>query len=144
MTRAESLRLVEQEVGTLLRRVRRAIGVRARAVHEGLQPSAYLLLTHLADSGPARSSAIVDAFEIDKGAISRQVQHLVDLGLVVREPDPADGRAMLLSVTADAQRRLADVTSHRRKLLDERLGDWSEADLDVLVSVLGRYNRALD
>ena len=33
---------------------------------------------------------------------------------------------------------------HRRKLLDERLGDWTEEDLDVLVTALGRYNRSLD
>jgi len=144
VNRGESLALIEQEVGVLIRRVRRVIVVRARAVHENLQPSSYLLLAHLADCGPARSSAIVEAFEIDKGAISRQVQHLVDLGLVERAADPADGRATLLTVTPEAQRRLADVKSHRRKLLDERLDDWTESDLDVLVAALARYNQALE
>ena len=144
MTRAESLIQIEQEVGALIRRVRRVIGDRARAVHEGLQPSAYLLLAHLAEQGPSRSSAVVEAFEIDKGAISRQVQHLVDLGLVVRDADPADGRAMLLTVTPEAERRLTEVARQRRTLLDERLGEWTEADLQVLVSALRRYNRALE
>ncbi|MGI8645584.1 MAG: MarR family winged helix-turn-helix transcriptional regulator [Nocardioides sp.] len=136
--------MIEAEVGVLIRRVRRVIGERARAVHEGLQPASYLLLAHLAEIGPARSSVVVDAFEIDKGAVSRQVQHLVELGLVERQPDPADGRATLLSVTPEAQARLADVRAHRRKWLDERLGDWTEQDLDVLVKALGRYNRAFD
>jgi len=144
MTRAESLVRIEQEVGVLIRRVRRVIGERARAVHEGLQPSSYLLLAHLAESGPMRSSAVVEAFEIDKGAVSRQVQHLVDLGLVEREPDPDDGRATLLRVTPDATTRLAEVTRRRRELLDRRLGDWTEDDLGVLVSALGRYNQALE
>ena len=49
-----------------------------------------------------RASAIAEAFGIDKGAISRQVQHLVDLGLVDRTPDPADGRADLLAASDDA------------------------------------------
>ena len=61
----------------LIRRVRRVIGVRARAVHEALQPASYLILAHLDDerpgAGPRRSWS---AFGIDKGAISRQVQHL--------------------------------------------------------------------
>lgn len=144
MTRAVALGMIESEVSVLIRRVRRVIGERARAVHEGLQPAAYLLLAHLVDSGPCRSSVIVEAFGIDKGAISRQVQHLVDLGLVERSPDPDDGRATLVSVTSEAQARFADVRDHRRKWLDERLGDWTEEELDVLVKALGRYNRALD
>ena len=67
MTRAAALGMIESEVSVLIRRVRRVIGERARAVHEGLQPAAYLLLAHLADSGPCRSSVIVEAFGIDKG-----------------------------------------------------------------------------
>ena len=101
---------LEHEVGVLIRRVRRVIGERARAVHPDLQPASYLVLTYLADAGRAAASAIVEAFGIDKGAVSRQVQHLVDLGLLERTPDPADGRATLLAVTDDARRRLADVT----------------------------------
>ena len=49
-----------------------------------------------------RASAIAEQFDIDKGAISRQVQHLVDLGLVDRVTDPDDGRAMLVSVSDEA------------------------------------------
>ena len=144
MTRADSLIELEREVGVLIRRVKRVIGERARSVHESLQPSSYLLLTHLAEQGPSRSSVFVDAFAIDKGAISRQVQHLVELGLVERTPDPADGRAMLISVTADGLDRLQSVAHERRRLLDERLGGWTEADLETLVTSLNRYNRALE
>ena len=142
--RADSLRDLEHEVGVLIRRIKRVIGVRAHAVHPDLQPASYLMLAHLADVGPTRSSAIAGAFDVDKGAISRQVQHLVDLGLVDRVPDPADGRATLVSASADAVRRMADVSTRRREWLDERLGDWSDADLAGFVEVLGRYNAALD
>jgi hypothetical protein len=44
----------------------------------------------------------------------------------------------------DAGRRLGDVLAHRRKRLDERLGDWSDAELTGFVDALGRYNKALD
>jgi DNA-binding MarR family transcriptional regulator len=102
------------------------------------------MLGYLAEHGPMRSSAIAGVFDIDKGAFSRQVQHLVDLGLVDRMPDPDDGRAWLVSASDDAVRRLADVTAHRRKFLDERLGDWTDEELVGFVDVLGRYNAALD
>jgi DNA-binding MarR family transcriptional regulator len=144
MARTETIGQLEQEVGVLIRRVRRIIHERARLVHPDLQPASYLLLAYLAESGPRRSSAISDNFGIDKGAISRQVQNLVQLGLVERTPDPDDGRATLLSATAEATARLAEVSQHRRKNLDERLGDWSEDDLTSFVAALARYNAALD
>ena len=143
MPRAETVRALEHEVGVLIRRVRRAIGERARAVHPDLQPMSYLMLAHLAESGPLRSSALAEIFGVDKGAVSRQVQHLVELELLDRTPDPADGRATLLSPSEDARRRLREVQKQRRRRLDERLGDWSESDLEALVAALGRYNRTL-
>jgi DNA-binding MarR family transcriptional regulator len=71
------------------------------------------------------------------------VAHLIDLGLVERTPDPDDGRATLLTVTAEGTRRLKDVADDRRKWLDEQLGDWSESELSAFVSELARYNAAL-
>ena len=144
MSRADELGRLEQELGVLIRRVRRVIGERARAVHPDLQPASYLMLTYLAAEGPQRSSVVSDKFNVDKGAISRQVQHLCELGLLEREPDPVDGRAMLISASADAVRRMAAVDRDRRRWLDEQLKEWSEEDLRRFVGGLGRYNRALD
>lgn len=141
--RTETLRHLEQEVGVLVRRVRRIIGVRAAAVHPDLQGVSYLMLGYLAQHSPLRASELCAVFDMDKGAVSRQVQHLLDLGLVDRTPDPADGRATLISVSEDGTRRLGDVAEHRRKLLAERLGDWSADDLDQLAALLSRYNAAL-
>ena len=143
-SRTDTVRHLEHEVGVLIRRVKRVIGERARAVHEDLLPASYLMLSYVADHGPARSSAVAEMFTIDKGAISRQVQHLVDLGLLERTPDPADGRATLLVVSEEGRRRLADVADQRRKLLDERLGDWSDDQLASFVQDLARYNAALE
>ncbi|CAB4716404.1 MAG: MarR family transcriptional regulator [Actinobacteria bacterium] len=143
-TRTESLMRLEQEVGVLIRRIRRVIGERAQAVHEDLQPASYLMLSYLAEEGPMRASRMAETFQIDKGAISRQVQHLVDLGLVERTDDPDDGRAMLVSASPEAVRLLSQVQVQRRAWLDLQLGDWDEAELDAFVSELGRYNKALD
>ena len=142
--RSEALRSIEREIGVLLRRVRRVIGVRARAVHPDLQPASYLVLTHLEERGPARSSAVVEDLGIDKGAVSRQIQHLVDLGLVERAPDPADGRALLLSLTDDARARLARVQAERSEQYDRRLGEYTTAELTSFAGQLARYNAVLD
>lgn len=144
MTRADELGRLEQEVGVLIRRVKRVIGERARAVHPDLQPASYLMLMFLGAEGPQRSSVVSERFGVDKGAISRQVQHLCDLGLLVREPDPLDGRASLVSASADAVRRMQAVDRDRRRWLEEQLVEWSEDDLSEFVASLGRYNTALD
>jgi DNA-binding MarR family transcriptional regulator len=143
-TRADLLGGLEQEVGVMIRRIRRVIGERARSVHPDLQSSSYLMLTWLDHHGAQRASAMAEAFVIDKGAISRQVQHLLDLGLVDRTPDPDDGRATLVSVSAAAAARMSEVNDDRRRWLDERLGDWPDHDLSEFVRMLGSYNAALD
>jgi len=144
VSRADELGHLEQEVGVLIRRVKRVIGERARAVHPDLQPASYLMLTFLASEGPQRSSVMSERFNVDKGAISRQVQHLCELGLLDREPDPVDGRAMLISASADAVHRMEAVDRDRRRWLEEQLAEWSENDLREFVASLGRYNVALD
>ncbi len=141
--RGEVLGALEGEVGLLLHRVRRVIGERAQSVHPELSGSSYLLLGQLAEHGPLRSSTLVETFGVDKGAVSRQIQQLVALGLVERHPDPEDGRAQLLGVTDAAREALAEVSTQRRKLLADRLSDWTEADLRELVDALARYNQAL-
>ena len=128
----------------MIRRIRRVIGERSRAVHPDLQSSSYLMLTWLNQHGAQRASAMAEAFGIDKGAISRQVQHLLDLGLVDRSPDPDDGRATLVSISAEAATRVLELNETRRRWLDDRLGDWPDSDLSEFVRMLSSYNAALD
>lgn len=142
--RDEALRRLEAEVGVMLRRVRRVIAERAQLVHDGLQPSGYLVLTHVADHGPLRGADLCAELDLDKGAVSRRVQHLIDLGLIERHADPDDRRATRLSVTDDGAQRLVSVGRHRREMLDQRLSGWADADIDDLVGLLSRYNATLD
>ncbi|HWI43610.1 MAG TPA: MarR family transcriptional regulator [Nocardioides sp.] len=142
-TRVDALREVEGEMAVLLRRLRRVIGERARAVHPELQASSYLMLGYIRDNGPLRASAMCTIFDIDKGAISRQLQHLIALGLVDRQPDPEDGRATLLSISEEGLRRLETVADGRRKQVDEKLADWTVEDLAGFAASIRRYNDAL-
>jgi len=141
--RVDTLRTLEQEMGVVVRRVRRVIVERARAVDPGLQIAGFLVLSYLTGNGPARSADVVEELGIDKGAISRHVQHLIDLGLVSREPDPCDGRASILSVTEEGLLRMDVVAEHRRHNLERKLADWTNDDLVAFVDSLSRYNRSL-
>ena len=115
--RAADLRRVEAEVGILIRRVKRVLGERARLLHPDLHPATFFLLNHIVERAPIRAADLVGAFGMDKGGVSRQVQHLVDLGLVDRRPDPEDRRASLLAPTEEATRRRLGRGHHPRLLV---------------------------
>ncbi|SEB66058.1 DNA-binding transcriptional regulator, MarR family [Nocardioides exalbidus] len=142
-SRYDDLRAIEAEVGTLIRRVKRVIGERAREVHPDLHPMTFFILTHLAKEGPMRGADLSDAFGMDKGGVSRQVQALVDLGLVVRMPDPEDRRAILLDASDEGRTRLDAMSRRRSDRFDARLSDWSDEDLATFSAQLSAYNTAL-
>lgn len=144
MADEENLRALEREMGVLVRRLRRVIALRARMLHPDLSPAAYPMLVALNDSGPRRASDLVEMFSIDKGAVSRQVQTLLELGLIERHRDPDDRRALILAITDEGSRRLASIALARRHEVGALLEDWTEDDLSRFVGLLSRYNAALE
>jgi DNA-binding MarR family transcriptional regulator len=77
----------------------------------GISMWGYVVLNAL-DSGPARTqAALAQAIGADKTRIIATLDELQQAGLITREPDPADRRARLLSITqAGQQTRLAAQT----------------------------------
>lgn len=142
--RLHALRELEHEVGILMRRVKRALAERAALVHPDLPPTSYVVLAWLLEAGPRRSSEIAEAFDLDKGAVSRQVHLLTDLGLIDKAPDPADGRAAILTATDEARRRMDEIGVHRLERLDQRLAEWTDGDVADLVATFRRYNQTLE
>lgn len=142
--RIAAMRTVEHEIGVLMRRVRRAVAERAREVHPDLLPAGYLVLAQVHEDGRTRASDLGCTLQLDKGAVSRTVQHLLDLGLLDRAPDPDDGRATLLSVSALGRRRFRAVDEQRRRALQDRFTSWSSDDLLSVSATLRRYNASFD
>ena len=99
----------------------------------------YLMLGYMNERGPVRASAVVEAFNLDKGAVSRHVQALVEFGLATKERDPDDGRAWVVSLTEEGRPRMHELATVRRAQLGRRLEDWSDDELELL----RRHPRAL-
>lgn len=138
--RDRGLDALEHEVLVLVRRARRVIADRAAQVHPDLSPASYLLMGLVRDRGQVRAADVCDAFDLDKGAVSRQVQQMAELGLVERAADPADRRATLLTLTDAGKEAMALVDARRRERLRERLDEWDDAALADFVASLHRYN----
>jgi DNA-binding MarR family transcriptional regulator len=86
--------------------------------------------------GPATASGIAAKLEITKQAAAQQISYLVDRGYLVREVDPSDGRAQLVSMTERG--RLATVAA--RESAEAHVETWrqqlSTAEFDALANTL--------
>lgn len=139
--RFEALSALEHEFGVMNRRMRRVMAERAAMVHPDLGPVAYSMLGALWEGGPQRATALADLFAIDKGAVSRTVQQLEELGLIERTPDLDDRRASTLSLSAEGRRRIEEVARIRQAGWNAQMSDWTEDELDQFVAMLAHYNR---
>ena len=132
---------VEREIGLLLRRSRAISARLSRELHPDLDGAAYGLLALLQDAGPLRASDLVARLGLDKSTVSRQVSTLVELGLVTREADPADGRAQVLNTSPEGAARLSRIRDARRARWEADLADWPTEDVATLGELLARFNR---
>jgi DNA-binding MarR family transcriptional regulator len=134
---------IADEVGTQLIRLVRLME-RKHAQYQAEHPDAveratYHLLVHLVKDGPRRAGALAEAVHSDPSTISRQIGHLVRLGLVERPADPEDGRATLLAATAEGKRVFEENRRVRNERIAEILAGWTETDRRALGDLLGRF-----
>lgn len=106
---------------------------------DGIERAAYVLLAHLVLTGPQRAGALAEAVHSDPSTVSRQVAHLVQLGLVERVADPADGRATLLVATEEGRRVFDENRQLRNRALASMMSDWPDAERRDFARLLTRF-----
>ncbi len=132
---------LEREIALLLRRSRAISARLAGQLHPDLDGPAYGLLALLEDAGPLRASDLVVRLGLDKSTVSRQIASLVELGLVDRAADPTDGRAQVLTPSAEGSARLSQIRDVRRARWETDLSGWPAEDVATLGELLSRLNR---
>ncbi|HZC71480.1 MAG TPA: MarR family transcriptional regulator [Jatrophihabitans sp.] len=101
------------------------------------------LLGRLSEYGPLRTGELAGMLGIDNSTITPQVQKLAKAGLIAREPDPNDGRAAMLTITAEGQQLLERLHRTRRDMLLEKLRDWTPSDRAAVAAALSRLASSL-
>ncbi len=82
-----------------------------------LSATAAATLAALERSGPCRLTELAAGQGVTQPAMTQLISRLEGGGLAERAPDPADGRVVLVGITADGRAMLA----HRRAVRAERL-----------------------
>ena len=85
-----------------------------------------------------RASDVAVALSVDVSTVSRQVKELELDGLVARRPDPTDGRASILVLTAAGHQALERLRGARREVLAEVVAGWPEEDRLTLADLICR------
>ena len=97
------------------------------------------LLSMIEDQSAARISDLAALDHCSQPTMTTQVRRLELAGLVSRITDPADARAVLISITPKGVAVLADVRADRGAVIDpylERLGDADRQTLAEAVRVM--------
>ena len=147
MTTTEELRTAEEIGGQLVRLVRLIERVQAQyqAEHpDAVDRATYLLLVHLAKDGAQRAGALAEAVHSDPSTVSRQVAHLVQLGLVERVADPADGRATLLVATDEGRRVFDENRQLRNRRIAGLIADWPDDERQTFARLLTRFTDSFE
>lgn len=99
--------------------------------------SALSVLHTLSRVGPCRLSDLVRTEQIKQPALTSAVARLERAGLIERRPDPCDGRASMLSLTADGQSSVSQRHAERVERLRSLMDRLSPADRTRLLSIAG-------
>lgn len=121
--------------GALLREVARRYTRAQRVVADCCRTTSTQchLLTELVRTGPLPLSELGTRVSLEKSWVSRAVEAMVERGLVTKEPNPADARSWLVTLTGEGRRTVDE--------LNRTLDDHAE---QLLASLNARERAAVE
>jgi DNA-binding MarR family transcriptional regulator len=126
--------LIAQLARGMRRRIEQAIAP------TGLRPRELLTLQHLQERGPSAQQTLAELAGVDATNIVAVLNSLEDAGLIDRRRDRADRRRAIIALSAQGEKRLADLDLDRalREVDDEILAPLSPAERQSLNDLLTR------
>jgi DNA-binding MarR family transcriptional regulator len=112
----------------------------ATAFHPDLPPAAFHIAHWLHSFGAAKVSQVAAAVAMDRSATSRLTARLIEIGLVEAQPDPADGRGVVLDLTNLGRKSIDRANARKSDVFYQKIETWSNADLELFAALLRRFN----
>lgn len=132
---------IADALGLLLRR-----GTRARlytqlteGLGEAVDELTYPVLSGLARTGTLSAADLGREIGLDRTTVTRRADRLEAAGLVQRQPDPADGRATLLTLTNQGHGTVAVTRQRLVTAIEDSLASWPEDEARTFARGLRRF-----
>ncbi len=129
-----------EQLNALLSASRALMVEAATTFHPDLPPAAFHIAHRLQAFGAAKVSLVAEAAAMDRSAASRLTARLIESGLVVAHPDPADGRGVVLDLTDLGRARVDQAIARKGDIFRQKIATWSNTDLQLFAALLGRFN----
>ncbi len=113
-------------------RTARRLRQEAAAEATGLTPTSTAALATIERHGPLTPSELAAIERVKRPTITRTLGCLEREGLIVRTPDPTDGRSALVDVNAAGRERLRRLRGRKNAYLARRMRKLSAADVETL------------
>lgn len=120
-------------VGRLNRRLQAATG--------GLSHGLLSALAVVTKNGPLRLSDLAALEQVSAPSMTRMIAELESRGFVVRQPDPEDGRAVLVEVSDAGAAAIQDARATRAHVIEELLAQLPPADHATISAALPALER---
>ena len=102
-----------------------------------------IALSLLVDTGPLRLGALAEELRTTDATASRTIDVLATHGLAMRREDPADGRGVLVSATADGRKAVRRRRRRLAALVDRLVADLEPDEGLRLTELLGELSGLL-
>jgi DNA-binding MarR family transcriptional regulator len=93
--------------------------------------------------GESRATHLAERLGVSAPVLSRHIAELEEHGYVVRRPDPEDGRAQLIALSASGTEKLRAIEDQRTATIQGLLQDWSEDDVELTARTLKKLAESL-
>ena len=124
----------DDEVTALVISLHRLVRSLRRGGSAGLQPTQLIVLAQLAESGPLRVGELAERVPCSQPTATTVVAGLQASGLLNREADPHDGRAVRVALTALGEKEILSTAHNEAEVLAQRLDELSTAERDRVVA----------
>lgn len=98
----------------------------------------------LGRGGPRRASALADDLRQTRPTMSKQLARLESAGLIARTPDPADGRASIVTLTDAGTRVYTQLVEQGLRMIRAALHDWDAAERADFAAHTTRFVAAVE
>jgi DNA-binding MarR family transcriptional regulator len=140
---SESAVVAARDLRVMFSRLRRRLLEVATA--DDLTPSQTAVLIRLIKDGPASTSQLAGAERVRPQSMATTVAGLDRHGLIVRTPDPEDGRRQLITLTAHGRTHAENDRKVREEWLARAMQDrYSEPERRVINEALTLLERLND
>lgn len=137
----ETGRDIADSVGLLIQRSTRAglYAALVAGIADGLDENAYPVLSGLARTGPRNAADLAAVVGLDRSGVSRHASRLEAAGLLRREPDPEDGRSVLLVLTDAGDAAVATMRERFVERVAGSVADWPTGEAEAFARALRRF-----